>query len=202
MRCADRCVDAGEVLPLFADPATAGEWFHTHGRRFRAIAIPHPRRSHEGARHRSPFPIVQDVDASLFIGYSRGRAFQRTGRIRRRQMGNTMNNDLMEGDGAELVTLCDSWYSAIISINAECIAKFMADDWVIVSESGISSKTQFLSYVISGELTHSAMDRAGEARVRVYGDTAVFTARVTSTAHYGGKQFDADEWTTRGSPTS
>lgn len=49
---------------------------------------------------------------------------------------------------------------------------------------------------MSGELTHSAMDRAGEARVRVYGDTAVFTARVTNTAHYGGRQFDADEWTT------
>ncbi|PQP15887.1 nuclear transport factor 2 family protein [Rhodococcus opacus] len=105
-------------------------------------------------------------------------------------------NDPMEGDGAELVTVCDYWYSAIVSHDAECIARFMADDWVIVSESGISSKTQLLSYVMSGELTHSAMDRAGEARVRVYGDTAVFTARVTNTAHCGGRQFDADEWTT------
>jgi hypothetical protein len=36
----------------------------------------------------------------------------------------------------------------------------------------------------------------GEPRVKVYGDTAVLTARVTNTAHFGGQQFDADEWTT------
>ena len=53
-----------------------------------------------------------------------------------------------------------------------------------------------VSDAMSGELTHSAMDRAGEARVRVYGDTAVFTARVTNTTHYAGRQFDADKWTT------
>jgi ketosteroid isomerase-like protein len=40
------------------------------------------------------------------------------------------------------------------------------------------------------------MDRIGDARVRVYGDTAVLTARVTNTAHYEGRQFDADEWVT------
>ena len=49
----------------------------------------------------------------------------------------------------------------------------MADEWVIVSESGISSKHDFLSVVDSGELTHSAMDLVSEARIRVYGDTAV-----------------------------
>jgi Domain of unknown function (DUF4440) len=36
----------------------------------------------------------------------------------------------------------------------------------------------------------------GVSRVRVYGDTAVVTTRVTSTAHYQGQWFDADEWTT------
>jgi 6-phosphogluconolactonase (cycloisomerase 2 family) len=36
----------------------------------------------------------------------------------------------------------------------------------------------------------------GEARVKVYGETAVFSARVVNTAHFGAQQFDADEWTT------
>lgn len=72
----------------------------------------------------------------------------------------------------------------------------MADEWVMVSESGVSPKENLLSLVESGALTHSAMDRVGEARIEVYGTTAVWTARVTNTAHHGGQQYDADEWTT------
>lgn len=40
------------------------------------------------------------------------------------------------------------------------------------------------------------MDLVSEARVRVYGDTAVLTGRVTNTAHHLGRRYDADEWTT------
>jgi uncharacterized protein (TIGR02246 family) len=97
---------------------------------------------------------------------------------------------------ADLAALEDEWARAIVSNDAERIAEFMADDWVIVSETGLSTKQQFLSYVRSGALTHSAMDRIGDARVRVYGDTAVFTARVTNTAHHESRRFDADEWAT------
>lgn len=102
------------------------------------------------------------------------------------------------GDGAqaELLVIDDDWWRAIVSNDAERIGSFMADDWVIVSDSGVASKEQFLSFVRSGELTHSAMDRVSDARVRVYGDSAVLTSRVTNTAHYGGRRFDADEWTT------
>jgi uncharacterized protein (TIGR02246 family) len=97
---------------------------------------------------------------------------------------------------AEIVAIADDWARAIVSNDAERIASFMAEDWVIVSESGITSKAQFMSLVMSGELTHSAMDLVGEARVRIYGETAIFTARQTNTAHYAGRRFDADEWTT------
>jgi uncharacterized protein (TIGR02246 family) len=95
-----------------------------------------------------------------------------------------------------LVAIVDEWATAIVSNDAGRIAGFMADDWVIVSESGVSTKEQFLSFVISGALTHSAMDRVSDARVRVHGDTAVLTARMTNTAHYDGRRFDADEWVT------
>jgi uncharacterized protein (TIGR02246 family) len=95
---------------------------------------------------------------------------------------------------AEIVAIADDWARAIVSNDAERIAGFMADDWVIVSGSGITSKAQFVSLVESGELTHSAMDLVGEGRVRIYGETAIFTARQTNTAHYAGQQFDADEW--------
>jgi uncharacterized protein (TIGR02246 family) len=90
----------------------------------------------------------------------------------------------------------DEWSRAIVSNDAARIADFMDDDWVMVSESGVTTKEQFLSVVESGALTHSAMDRVGDARVRTYGDAALLTARITNTAHYEGRRFDADEWVT------
>ncbi len=100
------------------------------------------------------------------------------------------------GVAAEIVGVADDWARAIAGNDAERIAEVMADDWVIVSGSGISTKEDFLSVVRSGALTHSAMDRITRPRIRVYGETAVLTARVTNTAHHGGERFDADEWTT------
>ena len=96
----------------------------------------------------------------------------------------------------ELVALAAAWSEAIVSDDADRIGAFMADDWVIVSWSGVTTREDFLSYVRSGTLGHSRMEGVGERRVRVYGDTAVLTVRVVSTAQYGGEDIDADEWTT------
>lgn len=97
---------------------------------------------------------------------------------------------------AEVEAIEDEWARAIVSNDAARIAGFMDDDWVMVSDSGVTTKEQFLSVVESGALTHSAMDRVGDARVRAYGDTVLLTARMTNTAHYEGRRFDADEWVT------
>jgi len=97
---------------------------------------------------------------------------------------------------AELVAILDAWAAAIVSNDVDRIAAFMADDWIMVSETGVTPAAGFLSLVRSGDLIHSAMDRVGDAWVRIYGDTAVITARVTNTAHYQGQEFPADEWTT------
>ncbi|MGW6907574.1 nuclear transport factor 2 family protein [Streptomyces sp. NPDC054940] len=99
-------------------------------------------------------------------------------------------------DADRLAALAHAWAAAMVSNDPTRIADFMADDWVIVSESGISTKAQFLTYVESGDLTHSAFQLVGEPRIQVYGDSAVLTTRVTNTAHYKGERFDADEWTT------
>ncbi|GGV57180.1 nuclear transport factor 2 family protein [Streptomyces massasporeus] len=92
--------------------------------------------------------------------------------------------------------LAKSWAEAIVSDAPARIAEFMADEWVIVSASGIDSREKFLSLVASGALTHSAMDLRTDPRVRIHGDTALVTCRVTNTAHYRGERHDADEWTT------
>jgi ketosteroid isomerase-like protein len=97
---------------------------------------------------------------------------------------------------AELAAIEDDWARAILSNDAGRIAGFMTDGWVIVSDAGVTSGDRFLSVIRSGELTHSAMVPAEVNRIRIYGDTAVVTARVISTAHYQGARLDADEWTT------
>ncbi|MFB8049407.1 nuclear transport factor 2 family protein [Streptomyces rubiginosohelvolus] len=99
-------------------------------------------------------------------------------------------------DHTRLTAIVDDWAAAIVANDADRIGSFMADEWVIVSESGITDREAFLGYVRSGDLTHSAMGAIAPPRVRVHGDTAVLTARITNTAHYGGQRFDADEWTT------
>lgn len=95
----------------------------------------------------------------------------------------------------ELLKLGTEWAEAMVANDAERIGSFMADEWVIVSERGISSKEYFLEFVRSGALTHSSFEMVGDARIKVYGDTAVLTGRVVNTAHFGGQRFDQDEWT-------
>ena len=96
----------------------------------------------------------------------------------------------------QLLEVGKAWAEAIVANDAARIATFVTDDWVIVSESGISAGTNLLTLVASGDLTHSAMEVVGQPRIRVLGATATVTARITNTAHHQGRQFDADEWTT------
>jgi ketosteroid isomerase-like protein len=101
-----------------------------------------------------------------------------------------------DGVEQELLATADRWREAIVANDAGRIATFVTDDWVIVDGSGVSPGTRLLRLVASGELTHSAMGVVGHTRIRVLGATALLTARITNTAHYGGRRFDADEWTT------
>ncbi|CAM5680780.1 MULTISPECIES: nuclear transport factor 2 family protein [Streptomyces] len=99
----------------------------------------------------------------------------------------------------ELIARERDWAAAIVSDDADLIASFVTDDWVIVSGRGIGTRDEFLALVRSGDLTHSSMRHVGTPRVRVHGDsgdTAVVTGRMTNTAYYRGQRFDADEWVT------
>jgi ketosteroid isomerase-like protein len=96
----------------------------------------------------------------------------------------------------QLDTLEAAWNDAIVSDDLERIATFMADEWVLVSSSGLLPRATFLSLVGAGELSHTAMRSVGESRVLAYGDVATRTARVVSTAVWQGRSSNADEWTT------
>jgi ketosteroid isomerase-like protein len=88
-----------------------------------------------------------------------------------------------------------AWDQALVSNNAEAIGRFMADDWVIVSDRGVTQKADFLAVVACGDLTHETFK--GEiSSARLFGDTAVLTGRVRNNGEYQGRPFNSDEWTT------
>lgn len=97
---------------------------------------------------------------------------------------------------AELAQVAHDWAQAIVADDAARIAEFVTDDWVMVSSGGVDRGDRFLALVASGALSHSAMELLGGLRVRVYGETALVTGRVTNTAHHAGQEHVADEWTT------
>ena len=96
----------------------------------------------------------------------------------------------------EVIEAAAAWAEAMAANDTDRIGSFMADEWVIVSERGVSPKEDLLGFIRFGALTHSRFEMASEPRVMVYGDTAVLTCRAVNTAHFGGETFEADEWTT------
>ncbi len=94
---------------------------------------------------------------------------------------------------SELIRVAHDWDRAMVGNDADAIGAFMADDWVIVGSDGrIGEKAAFLALVKSGDLTHDVMTSEG-FRVRVYGDTAVVTARGVSGGRYRGQAFREEE---------
>jgi ketosteroid isomerase-like protein len=89
----------------------------------------------------------------------------------------------------ELLLVADEWDRAMVANDAEAIGSFMADDWTIIGSDGsVGDKARFLAFVRSGDLTHHTMTTE-DANVRIYGDTAVITARGVSAGTYQGQPF-------------
>jgi len=80
----------------------------------------------------------------------------------------------------DLETVSAAWERAIVSNDAGAIGQFMTDDWVIVSATGITKKSDFLAAVASGDLTHESF-KGNIVSVRGYGDTGVDNRRFCKT---------------------
>jgi ketosteroid isomerase-like protein len=93
----------------------------------------------------------------------------------------------------EILNLEREFTEAIIKNDPESIGRFVADDWIIVDpDGGIVDKARFLGVVKSGALTHEMME-SEDARVRVYGDSAVLTALTTTKGKFMGQDFNMRE---------
>lgn len=96
----------------------------------------------------------------------------------------------------ELLALEKAFTAALVAGDLNVLEGIIADGWAIVDPDGhLIDKTAFVAVLTSGDLAHTSMDLS-EARVRVYGDTGLLTARVRSTGAYQGRQFATDERST------
>ena len=77
----------------------------------------------------------------------------------------------------ELLQFGLAWDQAMVRNNTDEIGKFMSDEWIIVStDSGIISKSAFLSHISCGDLVHHRMD-SDETNIKIYGNTGIVKPR-------------------------
>jgi ketosteroid isomerase-like protein len=89
----------------------------------------------------------------------------------------------------ELIGVAKEWDRAMVENDAEAIGRYMAEDWTIIGPDGpVGDKATFLQLVKSGKLSHDVME-SEDFNVRVYGETAVVTARGVSGGKFQGQAF-------------
>ena len=93
----------------------------------------------------------------------------------------------------ELLKIEKDFARAIVANDAEAIGRFLADEWIIVDpDGGVIDKIRFLDVIKSGALAHELME-SDNARVRIYGSTAIVTALTTTKGKFGGQPFTTHE---------
>ena len=87
----------------------------------------------------------------------------------------------------ELLTFEREFTRAVAANDVAAIARFVADDWVIVdADGGVIDRSRFLNVIESGALSHESMESA-DFEVRLHGDTAVVTGITTSKGQFMGQ---------------
>jgi ketosteroid isomerase-like protein len=81
----------------------------------------------------------------------------------------------------------DDWVKAMIRGDAETLDQIMADDFFFTYPLEGDDKAQFIADVTSGDLKIEHISRE-QVNVRVFGNTAVLTARDSATWLYHGRE--------------
>lgn len=93
------------------------------------------------------------------------------------------------------VAALDSEYQAAVAKNdAATMARILADDFILVTGKGkIYTKADLLKEAREAKTTYERQDDSDQ-KVRVYGDTAVVTARLRAKGMEEGKPFEYSLW--------
>jgi ketosteroid isomerase-like protein len=88
----------------------------------------------------------------------------------------------------EIERLNDEWVEALVARDAATLGRIMADDFSFTHPLEGDDKQQFISDVLSGNLSVESMGREN-VTVRVYGDAAVLSCRDSAKWTYQGRDF-------------
>ena len=94
----------------------------------------------------------------------------------------------------ELLGVSDAWDAALVANDADAVAAFMADDWVFVGPTGVTTKRELVGWIATGRLAHHSIWVVGAPRVAIHGATAILTARKASSGTWDAAPYEADEW--------
>jgi ketosteroid isomerase-like protein len=83
--------------------------------------------------------------------------------------------------------LNDDWVKAVMRRDGETLKRIMADDFLLTYPLEGDDKTQFIDDITSGDLKIEHISRE-QVNVRVFGSTAVLSARDSATWLYHGHQ--------------
>lgn len=83
--------------------------------------------------------------------------------------------------------LNDEWVKAVVRGDGEALGRIMADDFVFTYPLEGDDKAQFIADVTSGDLKVEHLTRE-QLNVRVFGSTAVLSARDSATWLYHGRE--------------
>ena len=98
-------------------------------------------------------------------------------------------------DDQNAVATLDTQYQAAVKINdSATMNRILADDFILVEGNGESqTKGDLLNEARSGRVKYEHQDETNQS-VRVWGDTAVVTAKLWGKGTDGGKPFDWTLW--------
>lgn len=105
------------------------------------------------------------------------------------------NQKAATGPTAESALAADQELAKALRENdADAIVRYLSDDWAVVTTHGDigEGKEVFPSGIKSGYRTLKVFE-ISEPRVRLFGDTALVTAKVRIAGTFGGKPFDIGE---------
>jgi len=101
-----------------------------------------------------------------------------------------------EGDGAAVAALDTEYQAAVERNDSATMDRILADDFVLVLGNGtVQTKPDLLEEARSARITWDQQREVdGTQTVRVWGDTAVVTAKLRVKGRQGGKAFDRTLW--------